>query len=85
MKGQSDSDRTNKTEFMRYLDENPTAVKALAPRLKEYHVNFARGTKFGGWMRQKYLAHFARVYQAWWLKHPELFDKVYQQQNQLSV
>ena len=84
MQGQGDS-LTNKTEFMRYLDDNPTAVKELDRRLKEYRVNFARGTKFGGWMRQKYLAHLSRLYHSWWLKRPELFGKVYQQQEQLSV
>lgn len=66
---------------MRYLDENPTAINGLSKRLAEYHHNFAKGTKFGGWMRQKYLAHLTKVYRDWWLKHPELFGRVYQQQD----
>ena len=85
MQGQADSKLTNKTEFMRYLDANPEAIIALAPRLKEYRTNFKRGVKFGDWMRQKYLPRFARAYHGWWLKHPELFGKVYEQLNLLSV
>ncbi len=85
MQGTSDSKLTNKTEFMRYLDANPEAIAALKSRYKEYHINFANGSKFGGWMRQKYLPHFATMYKNWWLKHPELFGAVYQQQEPLSV
>jgi hypothetical protein len=85
MQGQADSKLTNKTEFMRYLDANPGAIKGLSKRHREYHINFARGTKFGDWMRQKYLTHFSQFYHNWWLKRPELYGKVYQQQDRLSV
>lgn len=85
MQGTSDSKFTNKTEFMRYLDAHPEAIAALKSRYREYHTNFAKGTRFGDWLRQKYLPHFTSFYKNWWLHHPEFFGKVYQQQESLSV
>jgi hypothetical protein len=85
MQGTSDSKLTNKTEFMRYLDANPEAIPALKSRYTEYHVNFAKGSRFGDWLRQKYLSIFVQFYKSWWLQHPELYGKVYQQQESLSV
>lgn len=85
MKGNSDSLVTTKTEFMRYLDENPEAIAALKSRYTEYKKNFARGSKFGGWMRQKYLTHLTHFYKQWWLRHPEFFGAVYEQQDSLSL
>jgi len=84
MQGTSDSRLTNKTEFMRWLDAHPMENPALSSRYREYKTNFANGTKFGGWMRQKYLAHFAATYKNWWLTHPDLFGKVYEEQQDLS-
>lgn len=83
--GQSDSKATNKTEFMRYMNEHPQSCRILMIRAKEYDGLFIRGNKFGDWLRQRHLIDFANAYRIWWLKRRELYGKVYEQQNQLSV
>jgi hypothetical protein len=65
---------TNKTEFMRYLDENSNACPLLRTELKLY-----RGThsKFGFWVRIKHPSAFARAYDGWWVHRPRLFGQIY--------
>ena len=66
--------KTNKTEFMRYLDEHAKACPSLATELRLY-----RGThsKFGFWLRLKHPASFVRAYDSWWLRRPRLHGTVY--------
>lgn len=67
---------TNKTEFMRYLNEHEKVVPLLKGPLREYHSLHIRGNNFGYWLRYQRGSTFSRAYK-WWLKHPELFDQVY--------
>lgn len=83
--GTSDSKFTNKTEFMRYIDANPSEIKGLESKFKLYQSNHPRGPSFGSWLRAKHFTVFNSFYNQYWLKHPELYEKVYAQQGLLSV
>lgn len=72
-----DSRLTNKTEFMRYLNDHEGAIASTASLLKEYRTLHTRGDNFGVYLRNKHPLKFASLYSRWWLKHPELFDSVY--------
>ncbi len=72
---------TNKTEFMRYLNDYGVMVGPLRKRRREYStcsnsMTTARDT-FGMWLRTKYRAEFDSTYNAYWLNNPHLYGKVY--------
>ena len=66
---------TNKTEFMRYLDDHEDLIPELESRIKSYRSLRVKRHHFGFWLRWKYLKEFNHAYNNWWLKRPELFDK----------
>lgn len=73
--------KTNKTEFMRYLNDYGVLVAPLRRRRREYSVStnsmtHARNT-FGMWVRTKYRAEFDAVYAGFWLRRTDLHGKVY--------
>jgi hypothetical protein len=70
---------TTKTEFMRYLNENPTAVPSLKKMADSYQQNrYRRGQQFGFWLKLKKPADFDRAYSAFWLKQPKLHGAIYE-------
>lgn len=72
---------TSKTEFMRYVDDNPQAVEQLSDRLTEFR-KINKHDYFGAWMRSKHLDEFTAAYDSWWLSRPELFPEVYKNVSQ---
>lgn len=70
--GRTDSPTTNKTEFMRFLNDSAPLVKCLARTFKEYEAKPNRtGNNFGFWLRMTRQPEFDRAYKSYWLKHPE--------------
>ncbi len=70
---------TTKTEFLRYLNENPTAVPSLKKTADAYQQNRnRRGQQFGLWLKLKKPAMFDKAYAQYWLKHPHLFGVIYE-------
>jgi hypothetical protein len=76
--------QTTKTDFARYLDANENAVPSLREMVREYrslprsrgHITRYSHT-FGFWLRNTHYNDFIEAYLKWWMKHPELFDHVY--------
>lgn len=68
---------TNKTEFQRYLNENPQAVPSLS-RLSATYADNPRGKNtFGFWLRVRHRRTFDIEYRRWWLRHPRLHGVIY--------
>lgn len=74
-KGTSDSKITNKTEFMRYLNDNEVSVPSLLGIQSKYRKLNLRGYNFGVFARSKHYPKFAEAYTNYWLKHPELYNQ----------
>lgn len=68
---------TNKTEFMRWLNEHEKEISFLAPLVIEYRKLHTRGNNFGYWLRYHKLPSFDRAYASYWLRHPRFFGSVY--------
>lgn len=68
---------TNKTEFMRWLNDHEKDVASLMKFQVEYRAIKPRGNNFGVWLRGQHLQTFTRTYQRFWLRHPELFGLTY--------
>lgn len=71
------STTTNKTEFMRYLNDHESEVASLAPHVRQYRSLGTRGNNFGYWLRCNRRDIFLNCYAHYWLKHPELHTQVY--------
>lgn len=73
---------TNKTEFMRYLNDYGVMVPMLRVRRREYaaipNSMTVRLDTFGMWIRTKYRPEFDAAYVRFWLKRPDLYGKVYE-------
>ncbi len=73
--------RTNKTEFMRYLNAYAVLVTPLRKRAREYFTitnsMTTRRDTFGMWIRTKHRPEFDLAYAKFWLKRPDLYGKVY--------
>lgn len=73
---------TNKTDFQRYVNDHPSVVPWWSGYLKKYtetpHKVSGNGL-FGFWMRVKFPDKFDAAYRRFWLKNPELHDKVYEE------
>jgi hypothetical protein len=71
--------KTDKTDFMRYVNAHPGEVPQLHKRLQEYLCVHARGGGFGMWVRNKYAPDFHEAYTRWWLQRPDLFGAIYEE------
>lgn len=77
MPGTATNVATNKTEFQRYLNDNPRAVKTLLRLSGEYAANPRGKDTFGFWLRVKHRRTFDIEYRRWWLKHPKRHGVIY--------
>lgn len=68
---------TNKTEFQRYLNENPEDCPTLRKLAAHYAENPHGKHTFGFWLRVKHRPIFDRAYRQFWLRSPKLHGLVY--------
>lgn len=80
---QSPAPKTNKTEFMRYLNDYGVLVPMLRVRRREYSAipnsMTVKLNTFGMWVRTKYRSEFDVAYIRFWLRKPHLYGKVYEE------
>lgn len=67
--------RTNRTEFARWVDANPTRI----PEWNEWRIAYFkkfhhRDPQFGQYIRSIHKLEFVRVYEEFWLNSPELWS-----------
>jgi hypothetical protein len=63
--------KTSKTDFMRWLDQNPPSNDPRYNRLRGHEKHW------GAYLRREYPANFNQLYQDFWLAHPERWDEPY--------
>lgn len=76
---------TNKTEFMRWLNDHENDIRSLAELRMQYRAIRPRGDNFGVWLRGKHGTVFCRTYEQWWLHRPRLFGAIYRTEPLQSV
>lgn len=68
---------TNKTEFLRYLNDNETEVPGLRKLANHYRQHNRTRHTFGMWLHARHITQFQHAYHSWWLHHPKLWSTVY--------
>jgi len=66
---------TNRTEFSRYVDDNPTCIPEWEElRVAYFSKKHGQRPAFGFYIRSYYADKFLIKYDSWWLNHPELWS-----------
>ena len=68
---------TDKTEFQRYLNDNPLSVPMLLKISVMYAARPRVRSNFGFWLRIKHRPLFDRAYSRFWLKSTPLHGTIY--------
>lgn len=73
------SRQTNKTEFLRYLDDHESEVPMLRKLAGAYREHNKTRHTFGMWIHARHIGAFQRAYSRWWLKNPQLWGIIYEE------
>jgi len=63
--------KTSKTEFMRYLDRFPPTNDSRYLEIRSHKK------RWGQYLKWKYKDQFDKLYEDFWLKHPESWVEAY--------